>query len=142
MKKGFFLVEIVAIIALIGIVVAMVLPRTFQGIDRLRVGNAAAAIVSFYGGARFGAIVRGVPVRMEFGEDSLLAYYEGENDSLFLSVKGPAHHGVNMSGSRNVIRLHPNGVGWGAANTKLVLWLGEAAESLTTSRLGRMKRWR
>jgi Tfp pilus assembly protein FimT len=142
MKKGFSIIEIVAILALMGIILSMVVPKAAKGFDRLRVGNATAAVASFYGGARFGAILRGTPVRIEFGADSLRAFYEGGADSLFLFVDGPAHHGVNMIVSRNVIRIHPNGVGWGGANTKLVLWRGEAAESLTTSRLGRMKRWR
>jgi Tfp pilus assembly protein FimT len=142
MKKGFSFVEIVAIIALVGIMMSMILPGAIRNFDKIRVSNAAAALASFYGGARFGAIVRGSPVRIEFGVDSLRAFYEGEEDSLFLERKGPGHLGVNMSTTRSVIRMHPNGVGWGAANTKLVLWVGEAAESLTTSRLGRMKRWR
>lgn len=142
MKNGFSIVEIVAIMALIGIIISMVLSRAFRGFDRLLVGNAASAVVSFYSGARFGAIIRGSRVRMEFGADTLRAFYEGETDSLFLSIPGPNHHGVSMSSSRDVIRVNPNGIGWGAANTKLVLWRGEVAESLTTSRLGRMKRWR
>jgi hypothetical protein len=40
-----------------------------------------------------------------------------------------------------VIRVGPNGIGWGAANTQLILRRGAAAESLTTSRLGRLKWW-
>jgi hypothetical protein len=48
---------------------------------------------------------------------------------------------VSFRASRPVIRLYPNGFGLGAANTKIVLERGAAAESLTTSRLGRLKRW-
>ncbi len=142
MKRGFSIVEIVAIIAVLGVMLSIVVPRFLSRVDRLLVGNATSAVASFYGGARFGSVVRGSPVRIEFASDTLRAFFEGKNDSLFLVAPGPLHHGVNMRGSRNVIRLYPNGVGWGAANTKLVLWRGVVSESLTTSRLGRMKRWR
>ncbi len=54
---------------------------------------------------------------------------------------GPARHGVTLTASRSVIRIYSNGMGLGAANTKLVVRRGAAAESLTTSRLGRLKRW-
>jgi hypothetical protein len=46
-----------------------------------------------------------------------------------------------MRVSRPVIRLSPVGLGLGGSNTKVVLYRGAAAESLTTSRLGRLKRW-
>ena len=50
-------------------------------------------------------------------------------------------HGVALEASRAEIRLYPNGLGLGAANTKLVFRRGEAADSITISRLGRIRRW-
>ena len=96
----------------------------------------------FYHRARFAAIFRAQRVRIEFGQDSLRATLEGVEDSTFLVWPGPARHRVELTSSREVIRIHPNGFGWGGANTKLVVRRGMAAESLTTSRLGRLKRWR
>ncbi len=80
-------------------------------------------------------------VRVEFATDTLRARTEA-NDSTVLALPGPARYGVVLEASRRVIDLAPNGLGWGAANTKIVLRRGAAAESLTTSRVGRLKRWR
>jgi hypothetical protein len=97
--------------------------------------------MSFYHHARYAGMMRAARVRMQFAPDTLQAYYESLRDSLFLSVPGPAARGVAMRASRSVIRIQANGIGWGAANTKIVLRRGSAAESLTTSRLGRLKWW-
>jgi hypothetical protein len=70
-----------------------------------------------------------------------VAVYEAALDSTFLVRPGPARHGVVLLASRAVIRLDPTGLGFGAANSTLVLRRGAVAESLTTSRLGRLKRW-
>jgi hypothetical protein len=98
-------------------------------------------LVIFYGHARMSAIFRGRQVRLEFGPDTLRAVFEGVADSVFLVRPGPRRHGVSLRASRAVIRIYPNGLGRGAANTKLVVQRGVAAESLTTSRMGRLKRW-
>lgn len=130
------------VLAVIGILAALAFPRVASVLDAMAVSRAATEAMSFYHTARFAAIFRAQRVRLEFKADSLRATYEGLADSTFMVRPGPARHGVTLTASRPVIRLQPNGLGWGAANTKLVLRRGLAAESLTTSRLGRLKRWR
>jgi Tfp pilus assembly protein FimT len=119
------LTELVTILAIIGIVTAFTVPR----------------VVSLYDRARLEAMVRGARVRVEFHADSLRAVLEDGSGAVVLARGGPSRHGVGFTASRSVIRIHPNGLGAGGANTKLVVRRGAAAESLTTSRLGRL-RWR
>jgi hypothetical protein len=105
------------------------------------VSRATSEVASFYHQARYGAILRAQMVRMEFGSEALRAVYEGARDSTFILRPGPSRHGVLLEGSRTVLRIGPNGIGYGAANTTLVLRRGAVADTLTTSRLGRLKRW-
>ncbi len=142
MRRGVTLPELMVVLVLLGILAGMLVPRIGGWLDRLAVDRAAVELASFYHRARFAAVFRSRRVRLEFGPDSLRAVYETVTESTALTAPGPARHGVSLRVSRPVIRIHPNGVGWGAANTKLVLWRGAAAESLTTSRIGRIKRWR
>jgi prepilin-type N-terminal cleavage/methylation domain-containing protein len=141
MRRGFTLLEVVAVLAVVGVVLAITAPRLASWKDRLAVERATGEIVSFYWQARTSAIFRGTRVRLTFGGDSLQASFEGVTDSVFLTRPGPSRHGVSLIVSRPVIRVYANGFGLGAANTKIVLRRGVAAESLTTSRLGRLKRW-
>jgi hypothetical protein len=79
-------------------------------------------------------------MKVSFNVDSLLAVAEGANDSIVWRIPGPAKYGVSLTASRAEIRLYPNGLGLGAANTKLIFSRGAAADSFTISRLGRLKR--
>lgn len=142
MRLGVTLLEVVTVLAIVGLVTMIVLPNLSSWKDSLAVDRATGEVTTFYWQARTNAIFRGRRVRVEFGVDSLRASFEGVSDSLFLARPGPGRHGVDLRASRSVIRFYPNGFGLGAANTKIVLRRGVAAESLTTSRLGRLKRWK
>ena len=141
MRRGFTLLEVIIVITVIGAAVAIAAPHIAPWMDRRAVSRAARELVTFYNQARMSAIFRGRQVRLEFAPDTLRAVFEAVTDSLFLTRPGPARHAVSLKASRSVIRIYPNGFGRGAANTKLVIQRGVAAESLTTSRLGRLKRW-
>jgi prepilin-type N-terminal cleavage/methylation domain-containing protein len=142
MRRGVTLVELVVALVLVAAMSAMALPRLVGWLDWVAVDRATGEVASFYQTARYAAIYRDERVRLELGADSLRAVFEGVTDSVFLRRPGPARHAVRLTASRALIRIQPNGLGYGAANTKLVLRRGTVAESLTTSRLGRLKRWR
>lgn len=141
MRRGFTLIELLVVLTIAGVLLALLVPRWALSRDRLAVQRATAEVASFYHTARYAAILRARQVRMEFGAANLRAVYEGVTDSTFLMRAGPARHGVAFGVSRATIRIAPNGMGYGAANTRLVLSRGGAADTLTTSRLGRLKRW-
>ncbi|HWP37041.1 MAG TPA: type II secretion system protein [Gemmatimonadales bacterium] len=136
------LIELLIALTVVGALSALALPRAGTVWDRIAVDRAGIELMSFYHTARFGAIQRAVPVRIVFREDSLLARFAGLEDSTFLVRRGPQAHGVQLTGSRDEIGFYANGAAFGAANTKLVLRRGKAVDSITTSRLGRLKRWR
>lgn len=139
---GFGLVELVVVLGVTAALLLLAAPRWMQWQDRTRVTQAAAELSQFYQAARYAAILRATRVRIVFGRDTLAAVYErAAGDSVFLARPGPARHGVSLSATRAAIRIGPTGLGYGAANTTLIVRRGTAADTLTTSRLGRLKRW-
>jgi prepilin-type N-terminal cleavage/methylation domain-containing protein len=141
MRWGVTLIELLMALVIVGTMSALALPRAVRWLDWIAVDRATWEVASFYEAARFAAIDRDERVRLELSADTLRAVFEGVADSVFLRRPGPARHAVRFRTSRAVIWIEPNGLGRGAANAKLVLWRGAVAESLTTSRLGRLKRW-
>lgn len=127
---------------MMGALSLLLLPRVGTWLDRLAAERAAAETATFYTRARFAAIFSSERVRVEFATDTLRAVREGRETAPLFAQPGPARHGVDLRASRRTIRIGPTGLGWGAANTRLVLTRGAAAETLTTSRLGRLKRWK
>jgi prepilin-type N-terminal cleavage/methylation domain-containing protein len=142
MRRGVTLLEMIMVLAMVGILCALAFPRVAGWLDELAVSRATNEVASFYQTARIGAVFHSQRVRLEFDPDTLRAVFEGWPEAEYLTWPGPARLGVSLMASRVAIRIQPNGLGLGAANTKLVLRRGMAAESLTTSRLGRLRRWR
>jgi len=141
MPRGFSLIELVVIVMVAGLLLALSVPRWARFQDGVAVRQAALEVATFYQAARHAAIRRATRVRIELQPDSLRAVYEAAVDSLLLVWAGPSASGVSLYASRAVIRIDPTGLGFGAANTTIVLQRGAVVESLTTSRLGRLKRW-
>ena len=142
MRNGFTLIELVVVLVIVGVLVGLGAPSVGHVLDRIAVDRAVNELTAFYNGARLAAVLRGRRVRVEFSADSLVGVYEGMTDSTFLYAAGPSAGGVALTVSRAAIRIRPNGIGLGAANTKLVVRRGDAADSLAISRLGRIRRIR
>lgn len=135
------MLEMSIVLVVIGVMTGLAAPRLAGYVDRIAVKRAENETAAFYGRARIAAVYRAVRVRIGFTGDSLYAIAEGVVDSSIERIPGPIRHGVTLTASRAVIRIYPNGLGLGAANTKLVFRRGEAADSVTISRLGRLRRW-
>jgi Tfp pilus assembly protein FimT len=135
-------IEMAIVLVVIGILACLATPRMAGYADRLAVRRAGDETAAFYNRARVAAVYRAVRLTVRFSGDSLLAVAEGASDSIVWQSPGPARRGVTLTASRSVVRLYPNGLGLGAANTKLVFRRGTAADSLTISRLGRLRRKR
>jgi hypothetical protein len=50
-----------------------------------------------------------------------------------------ALYGVRLAASRDSLAYAADGLGWGAANARLVVRRGMSAETVTVSRLGRVR---
>ena len=135
------MIEMAIVLVVVGVMTSLAAPRVAGYVDRLAVNRAEAETAAFYNRARIAAVYRAVRVRIGFSGDSLIAVAEGALDSIVGKIPGPTRHGVALTASRAEIRLYPNGLGLGAANTKLVFRRGAASDSLTISRLGRLRRW-
>lgn len=136
------MIEMAIVLVVIGVMAGLAAPRIAAHVDRLAVRRATDETAAFYNRVRMAALYRAVRVRVVFAADSLLAIAEGAIDSILSEVPGPARYGVALSASRAETGLYPNGLGLGAANTKLVFRRGLASDSLTISRLGRIRRSR
>jgi type IV fimbrial biogenesis protein FimT len=139
MQKGFTLVEAMIVLAVVGVLTALATPRVAGWMDRLAVMRSVQGFQTFYNAARMGAVYQSSRVRVSITPDSLVAVSEGDPDSVIVRLHGPATYGVSLQVSRRVIRLYPTGIGLGAANTTVVLQRGAIVESLTISRLGRLR---
>ena len=139
-ESGISLIECVIALTVIGLLSALMSPKIAGLRDRLAVRQAIEATAAFYESARMGTLLRSSRIRIEFRSDSLLAWDETSGDSLYLRRPGPISDGVTLTTTHPVIRILPTGLGAGGSNTTLIFRRGEFADSITTSRLGRLKR--
>ena len=139
-SPGFALTELLWVVAVLAILSVIAWPGMHRMADRLAVRRAGNDLVAFYHHARFRAIFASQAVEMDFAADSLTARFAGGSATRFAVWPGPQALGVSFRTTRRRVQVQPTGVGWGAANTKLVLRRGAAADSFAISRLGRIRR--
>ncbi|MDH5643885.1 MAG: prepilin-type N-terminal cleavage/methylation domain-containing protein [Gemmatimonadota bacterium] len=139
MKRGFTFVELIVVMAIVGIVAGITVRKIDASLDRIAVRRSVNEARRFFEVARLQAILRGRWVEIAWREDSLVARWSRISDSESLTIPGPKRRSVTLEASRPVIVIQPTGLGSGTANTKLVFRRGRYADSLATSRLGRLR---
>jgi Tfp pilus assembly protein FimT len=135
--SGSTLVELVLTLALLCIVAALAVPSVLTIADRLSVRAAAHDVVLGLGAARAAAVRYGEVVQFvadaRRGRVSVVA----GADTLFARDLA-ARHRVRLAATRESVTYAPTGLGWGAANTTIIVSRGRRADTITTSRLGRV----
>lgn len=136
---GTTLAEIGVVLAIIGIATGIALPRFTGYRDWIATESAAASTMSALSVARHAAIRRAAVTAVRFDTAGAHITIFSGPDTILQRALGVVH-GVRLQASRDSIAYAPNGMGFGAANTRLILSRGAAAETLAVSRLGRARR--
>jgi prepilin-type N-terminal cleavage/methylation domain-containing protein len=139
MRNGFTLLELSLGVAMAGLVATLALPRFATWRDRIAVDSAAASSMSLLATARHGALRRAVVTAVRFDTARGVIVVHAGADTLEQRLLGTVH-GVRMETTRDSIAYGPAGMGFGAANTRLIFQRGAAAETVLVSRLGRARR--
>src|SRR6266545_7235428 len=142
MSKGFSLVELAVALVIVGILAAVGMPRLQRLRDWIATDHAAREVTTALALGRHGAVMQATRARVMIAADTLRIDRLGETGwEPWWRRPGPAELGVQLEVSNPVVVFGPTGMGWGVSNTTVVLRRGSQVETITTSRVGRVKRW-
>ena len=136
---GATLVEVALTLVLLGVLTAISIPRAVSVVDRFSVRSASQDVVLALAAARSAAARRGDYVSFVADPHTGRVRVVRAGETLFERDLG-ARRGVRLTASRESVTFAPTGMGWGAANTTIVVSRGARADTITTSRLGRVRR--
>jgi prepilin-type N-terminal cleavage/methylation domain-containing protein len=142
MRRGLSLPELLLVLTIIGTLLGIALPRLGAWLDWSAVNGAAGEATMAIAVARQKAIAWSIRTQLVISADALTIDTLGPSGwSRWRDFPGPAARDVALDVSNPRIVFGPNGIGWGASNTRIVLRRGSRSETITVSRVGRVKRW-
>ena len=142
MARGFSLTELAVAVTVAALLLAIGLPRLEGLLDWAAADRAAREVTTALAVARATAVMRGTRARVTIAADTLrIDRWEETDWQPYQRWPGPISQGVTLEVSNPEVVFGPTGMGWGASNTRIVLRRGSYTETITTSRLGRVKRW-
>ncbi|MEP6692010.1 MAG: GspH/FimT family pseudopilin [Gemmatimonadaceae bacterium] len=140
-RRGTTLIETLVVLAIIGIASGIAWPRVLALADRAASRAAVTAVIAALAAARHAAIAQGRVVAVHVDSTRAEVVVAADRDTL-VAYPLRSEHGVEASATRDSIAFAPNGRGYGAANTTIVLTRGASADTILVSRLGRWRRAR
>lgn len=132
------MVEQTVAMTLTAIVMGMSVVAGARALDATAVRTASRAIVELFALARESAAATGRHVAIRFRPASGLVIVHAAGDTL--ARFDVQERGIRMTATRDSMAYAPSGLGFGAANLRVVLTKGASADTITVSRLGRVKR--
>jgi prepilin-type N-terminal cleavage/methylation domain-containing protein len=137
-RRAFTLAELVLVLAISGLVAAIGVRQVHRWLDRMATRAAIVQAALAVSEAREAALAQHalVTLRIDTARGSIALVAHGAR----LRLHALAHqHGVTLATTRDSIAFDVRGLGYGAANTTLIARRGRAADTLVTSRLGRVR---
>ena len=139
MRSGTTLIEVGVVIGILGIMAGLTFPRFGSYRDRVAVEAATAATLSLLATARHTALRRALRTAVHLDTAGAVVLVVAGKDTI---ERRPLQqvHGVQFTTTRDSIAYTASGLGYGAANTQIVMRRGAAADTISVSRLGRARR--
>lgn len=139
MHRGVTLVELLITVSVVALLSGIAVPAFHNVRDRVAVHGAASATASALADARHHATRWNRRTALTVDTGRALVVVRAGPDTVGIT---PLHalFGVTLAATRDSIAYSPGGIGFGAANTRLIVARGAAAETLTVSRAGRVRR--
>jgi prepilin-type N-terminal cleavage/methylation domain-containing protein len=141
MQAGHTLPELLVVLTIIGTLTAVAAPRVRTARDQAIVRGAASELFAALASARSAAQRRDALAVAAFDTALGVARVIVARDTLLVRSLG-AELGVTLRATRDSVVYGPSGRGYGAANTTLIVARGGVADTITVSRLGRVRRAR
>jgi prepilin-type N-terminal cleavage/methylation domain-containing protein len=138
MRKAFTLPELVLVLAVLGILTGLVVPRLAAVIDRIEVEGTANQLIAAHRRARLMATARGQVMLLSIDSAQLAISARGDSASLWTDL-GPLAAGVELEGAARQFMFSPGGTTLGFSNATLRLTRGSTSRTLVISRLGRIR---
>ncbi|MGQ0646763.1 MAG: prepilin-type N-terminal cleavage/methylation domain-containing protein [Gemmatimonadaceae bacterium] len=136
---GFTLLEVLLVLLVVALILAIAMPRFLVLQDRLAAHGAASVLTRALLDARHFAVRRGERTALKVDTTTATVVVAATTDTLGLHRLHDIF-GVSIAATRDSIAYAPSGLGYGAANTRYVVSRGAAAETITVSRVGRLRR--
>ena len=141
MRAGQTLPELLTVLTIIGVLSAVAAPNVKAARDQAVVRDGVTELAAALNSARAAALRRDARAVAAFDTARGEARVIVEQDTLLVRQVG-AELGVRFSASRDSVVYGPSGRGYGAANTTLIVRRGAVEDTITVSRLGRVRRAR
>jgi len=142
MSKGFTLLELIVVVAIATLLLAFWIPRAGRLMDWLATERAVRDVTTALAVGRNGAVMQSTRARIVIDTDTLrIDRWGAQGWEPWWRTPGPTNYGVSLEVSNPVVTFGPTGLGWGVSNTTIVLRRGSQAETITLSRVGRVKHW-
>lgn len=135
---GATLVELVVTITIVAATLAIALPPLHDLRDRAAVRSATADVTMVLATARQSAVLESRLVAARFDTARATITLAAGATTLGVHQIG-ATYGVTLAATRDSIAYGPTGLGFGASTTTIHLRRGRAIDTITVSRLGRVR---
>jgi prepilin-type N-terminal cleavage/methylation domain-containing protein len=138
-RRAFTLLELIVVLAVVAAVMAIAVPRTAAVRDAAAVRAATSELAAAFALARQSAITRRAPVALVF--DTAVGAVELRSRGAVVARRTlGAAYGIRLGANRDSTVYDPRGLGFGLSNVSVTIRRGAVVDTLTMSRLGRV-RW-
>ena len=140
-RHGTTLIELIVVVGIVAVLTAISIPRATRYMDRIQVSGATREVATVFATARMAAIARSslVSVLIDAGTGRISAVTGQDNRDTVVTRTVGKNFGVTLRATRDSMSYNSVGLGYGAANLRVIVSRGAAADSVVTSRLGRIR---